>query len=160
IDGYANVVAEISAALNISRGRASGQLDYAIALRERLPKVLAVFLTGALDGRVITALGRRADNVADEFIARLGAVLATHAPKWMRASGPKLSERIDLWIEKLDPEGVREPRSPREDRYVDFAATRAGMAGIWGQLPMADGVALDDRLDAVAATVCREDPRT
>jgi hypothetical protein len=39
IDGHANVVAEISAALNISRGRAAGQLRYAIDLRERLPKV-------------------------------------------------------------------------------------------------------------------------
>ena len=36
IDGHANVVAEISAALNISRGRAAGQLRYAIDLRELL----------------------------------------------------------------------------------------------------------------------------
>jgi hypothetical protein len=37
VDGYASLVAEISAACNISRGRARGQLDLAIALRERLP---------------------------------------------------------------------------------------------------------------------------
>jgi len=43
IDGHANVVAEISAAPNISPGRAAGQLRYAIDLRERLPKVAAVF---------------------------------------------------------------------------------------------------------------------
>ena len=34
------------------------------------------------------------------------------------------------------------------------------MAGVWGSLPVIDAVAVDDRLDAVAATVCREDPRT
>src|SRR5262245_29548273 len=101
IDGYANVVAEISAALNISRGRASGQLEYAIALRERLPKVLAVFLTGVLDVRMITALVRRTRNVDDEVIARLDGLLATHAPAWMRESGPKLEERIDMWVTKL-----------------------------------------------------------
>ena len=34
------------------------------------------------------------------------------------------------------------------------------MAGIWGQLPLTEGAALDARLDELAATVCREDPRT
>jgi Domain of unknown function (DUF222) len=38
IDGHANAVAEVSAALNISRGRAAGQLQFAIALRVRLPQ--------------------------------------------------------------------------------------------------------------------------
>jgi hypothetical protein len=37
IDGHENVVAEVAAALGISRGRARGRLHYAIALRERLP---------------------------------------------------------------------------------------------------------------------------
>jgi hypothetical protein len=41
IDGHANVVAEISAGLNISRGRAAGQRNYAIALRERVAQVFA-----------------------------------------------------------------------------------------------------------------------
>ncbi len=48
VDGHANVVAEISAALNISRGRASSQLQYAIELRERLPRVGEVFAAGEL----------------------------------------------------------------------------------------------------------------
>ena len=87
VDGFANLVAEISAALSISRGRASGQLEYAIALRERLPRVLQVFLTGALDVRMITALVRRTRNVEDQALPRLDALLARHAPKWMRMSG-------------------------------------------------------------------------
>src|SRR6476469_2236473 len=52
VDGHANVVAEISAELNISRGRAAGQLRYAIDLQERLPKVAEVFATGAIDFRM------------------------------------------------------------------------------------------------------------
>jgi Domain of unknown function (DUF222) len=78
----------------------------------------------------------------------------------MRMSGPKLSERIDMWVEKFDPAGVREPRPPRADRYVEIGPCGAGMAGIWGKLTVTEGAALDDRLDAVAATVCRDDPRT
>ena len=74
IDGHANVVAEISAAVNISRGRASGQLQFAIALRERLPKVLEVVKTGAIDYRMVAALINRSDNVTDPACW----------PSWMR----------------------------------------------------------------------------
>ncbi len=160
IDGHANVVAEISAALRISRGRAAGQLRYAIALRERLPKVAEVFRSGAIDFRMMAALVARSDIVDDEAIAKLDAALAQHAPRWMRMSGPKLVERIDMWVERFDPHGVREPRAPREDRYVQIGPAGAGMAGIWGQLPLTEGAALDSRLDELADTVCREDPRS
>lgn len=55
---------------------------------------------------------------------------------------------------------MREPRQTREDRYVEIGPSRPGMAGIWGNVSITDGAALDDRLDEVAATVCRDDPRT
>ncbi|MGH3674406.1 MAG: HNH endonuclease signature motif containing protein [Mycobacterium sp.] len=162
IDGHTSLVAEIAAELNISRGRAAGQLDFAIPLRERLPKVAAVFGSGAIDYRMMAALVKRSDIVDDEdALARLDAAFAKWAPAWMRMSGPKLTERIDMWVEKFDPAGVREPRFPREDRCVEFGpVNRAGLAGIWGSLPVTDAVVVDDRLDAVAATVCRNDSRT
>jgi hypothetical protein len=161
IDGHANVVAEVSAALNISRGRAAGQLQFAIALRERLPKVAEVFAAGAIDFRMMAALVNRSDNVTDPAVlANLDAALARWAPTWMRMSGPKLTERIDMWVEKFDPTGVREPRPARENRYVEIGPSTPGMAGIWGNLPVTDAVVVDDRLEALAATVCREDPRT
>ncbi len=162
IDGHANVVAEVSAALNISRGRASAQLNLAIALREQLPRVAAVFAGGAIDFRMMVALVKRTGNVEDPaLLAKLDAALARRAPKWMRMSGPKLTERIDMWVEKFDPAGMREPRLPREDRYVEFGPTnQAGMAGLWGSLPVIDATTVDHRLDAVAASVCRDDGRT
>ena len=130
IDGRANVVAEISAALNVSRGRASGQLQFAIALRERLPKVLEVFKTGAIDYRMMAALVNRSDNITDpEVLARLDAALATWSPKWMKLSGPTLTERIDMWVEKFDPTGRREPRPTREDRYVEIGPAARGWPG-------------------------------
>ena len=36
-------------------------------------------------------------------------------------SGPRLTERIDMWVEKFDPAGIREPRPVRDDRYVESA---------------------------------------
>jgi hypothetical protein len=161
VDGHANLVAELSAALNISRGRASGRLDKAITLRERLPKVAQVFAAGEIDYRMMAALVHRSDNVIDaEAMARLDAVFANRAPEWMKMSGPKLTERIDMWVEKLDPEGVREPKPAGDDRYVDVGPLSPGMAGIWAKLTLADGVGVDGRLDELAASVCAHDPRT
>ena len=161
IDGHANVVAEISAALNISRGRAAGQLRYAIDLRERLPKVAKVFATGAIDFRMMAELVNRGANVTDpDLLANLDAAFAQWAPTWMKMSGPTLTERIDMWVAKFDPTGVREPRPVREDRYVEIGPISPGMAGIWAKLPLHEGAAFDTRLDDIAATVCHHDPRT
>ncbi|WP_083408930.1 DUF222 domain-containing protein [Mycolicibacterium rutilum] len=128
VDGHANVVAEISAALNISRGRAASRLDVAIDLRERLPNVGEVFAAGDIDYRMVIALVNRSSNVEDpELLARLDAEFARRAPKWMNLSGPKLGERIDMWVEKFDPAGVREPTPERDDRYVHVAPMGGGM---------------------------------
>jgi len=162
IDGHANVVAEISAALNISRGRASSQLQYAIDLRDRLPRVGEVFAAGEIDFRMVAAMVSRSENVTDpELLAQLDAAFAHWSPRWMKMSGPKLTERIDMWVEKFDPTGVREPRPVRDDRYVEIGpSSTPGMANIWGHVTLIEGAALDERLDQVVATVCRNDPRT
>ena len=130
IDGHANVVAEISAALNIGRGRAAGQLRYAIALREQLPKVAELFATGAIDFRMMAELVNRSDNVIDpDLLAKLDAAFAKWEPTWMKMSGPKLTEHIDMWVEKFDPTGVREPRPVRDDRYVDVGPSARAWRG-------------------------------
>jgi hypothetical protein len=161
VDGHASVVAEISAALNISRGRAAGQLRYAIDLREKLPRVAEVFASGAIDFRMMAELVSRCDNVTDpDLLAKVDAAFAKWAPTWMKMSGPKLTERIDMWVEKFDPTGVREPRPVRDDRYVEVGPISPGMAGIWAKVPLVDGAAFDTRLDEIAGTVCPDDPRT
>jgi len=161
IDGHENVVAEVAAALSISRGRARGRLRYAIALRERLPRVAEIFARGLIDFRMMAAVVSRTELVEDPvLLAKLDAAIGRHAPKWMRFSGPKLFERIDLWVVRFDPAAKRTPGERTENRYVEIAPTDAGLAGVWAQLHATDGVALDQKLDALAETVCTADPRT
>ncbi|MFZ1178113.1 MAG: DUF222 domain-containing protein [Mycobacterium sp.] len=161
VDGHENVVAEVAAALGISRGRAAGRLRYAIALRERLPRVAEVFARGAIDFRLMAAVVYCTELVEDtELIAQLDAAVARHAPRWMRLSGPKIVERLDMWVARFDPAGLRVPGRRSQDRYVEIAPTDPGLAGVWAQLHATDGAASDRKLDALAATVCREDPRT
>ena len=97
-DPWEEVAAEVSAALNIGRGRASGLIGYARALRDKLPAVAAVFATGAIDFRMMMTIVSRTATVDDEVMGRLDTALARHVPKWMRLSGPKLADRIDLWV--------------------------------------------------------------
>jgi hypothetical protein len=161
VDGHENVVAEVGAALSISRGRARGRLRYAIALRERLPRVAEVFARGLIDFRMMAAVVSRTELVDDPvLIAKLDAAIARHAPKWLRLSAPKLVERIDMWVMRFDPAAKRVPDERTENRYVEVAPTDAGLAGVWAQLHAHDGAALDQKLDALAGTVCAADPRT
>jgi hypothetical protein len=161
IDGHENVVAEIGAELGISRGRARGQLRYAIHLREKLPALMGVFLTGVIDMRMVITIVNRVSLITDaELMGRLDAVLAQWAPKWMRLSGPKLEARIDWWVERCDPNGRRVPGAGPEDRYVEIWPTDTGLADMEARLRATDATALKRRLDALADTVCPDDPRT
>lgn len=159
-DPFDAVAAEVSAAQNISRGRAGTQIRYGRELRERLPLVAGVFATGGIDFRMVATIIARTSNVTDEAIAGVDAALAAQAPRWLKLSVPKLSDRIDWWIAKFDADGVRVPSDVEKGRYVEVGPTVPGMGGIWANIHATDAAAFDQRLDALAATVCAEDPRT
>ena len=161
IDGFDNVVAEVGAALGISRGRAKAQLEYAIVLRDRLPRFAELFATGVIDFRLMATVVSRTDLVEDpELLGRLDALLAKHSPKWMKFSGPKLAERIDAWVARFDPAGVRVPNPPTDNRYVHLWAYKSGMASMNANIPLPQAEFIDQRLDELADTVCPDDPRT
>jgi hypothetical protein len=60
----------------------------------------------------------------------------------------------------FDPAAVRVSPKAKDNRYIDIDPASPGAAGISGFVRAADGAALDQRLDALAATVCENDPRT
>ncbi len=159
-DPYEEVSAEIAAAENISQGRACHQVHTARLLRDRLPQVAAVFATGAIDERMVLIIISRTENVENDLMPALDAALAAHCVKWMRHSGPALVHRLDVWVAKFDPAAVRVPPKVDDNRHVIVGPTSAGMAGIWASIHAPDAAAFDDRLDALAAGVCDNDPRT
>ncbi len=160
-DVTAEVAAEVSAAQNVSHARAVGQIGYGRTLCERLPMVAKVFVRGTIDFRMVSTIIARTENVEDEFIATVDEAIARRAEKWMKLSKPKLQDRIDLWVAKFDPNAVRVPPKVDDNRYVEiFPGDSAGMAFFMGHIHAADGAAVNQRLDALAATVCENDPRT
>ena len=159
-DGCDAVAAEIAAVQRISHARAVGQVQFACALWHRLPAVARVFGRGTIDFRVVSTIVSRTDNVDEAVMPQLDDAIARHAEKWMRLSGPKLRDRVDQWVAKFDPAGVRVPPKVNDNRYVDIDPASPGTAGLSGLLNATDGAALDARLEALAATVCQNDPRT
>ena len=158
-DAIEEVAAEVSAAQNISRGRAVGQVHYARTLRDRLPAVAKVFATGVIDFRMVLTIIARTENVDDEVIARLDAAMARHAVKWMQFSSPSCGTgSICGWPSSIRP-GCGSAQG-RDNRYVDIVPSERGDGGFLGHVHAADAAALDQRLDALAATVCEHDPRT
>ena len=103
--------------------RAVSQVHLANTLRQRLPTVAKEFRRGVIDFRMVSTIVARTENVDDVVIADLDEAIGRHAMKWMKLSMPKLRDRIDHWVCKFDPAGVRVPRWSIRCRYLDIEAS-------------------------------------
>ncbi|WKG03364.1 HNH endonuclease signature motif containing protein [Mycolicibacterium sp. HK-90] len=159
-DPYEEVCAEVSAAMRISRGRAGTQVHHARVLRDKLPLVAARFAVGDIDYRVVRMIIARTETADRSVWAEVDAELAARAYRWMRFSERQLRDRIDQWVAKIDPNGERVPPDLAQDRFVQIDAGSPGRATVWANIDAVDGAALDQRLDALADTVCEHDPRS
>lgn len=163
IDNYAAVAAEIAPAQKVSLGSAASQLEIAIALRDRLPRLNAVFLSGAITYRIVAAIVFRTYLIQDdEALAQVDAAITAHVEGWTTLSVTKLRTEIDYWVDRFDPAAVRRTENSSRSRYVDIrdSGDGSGVAYIEATVYAHDGELIDQRLDALAATVCDDDPRT
>jgi hypothetical protein len=161
VDPWDAVSAELSAAIGVTSSRASGMIRIGEALRDRLPKVAAVFARGEIDMAMVYALVHRTELVEDpESLVRIDQSLADRAPGWTKYSRKKIAEYIDSWVGRFDPVAVREPSKPTDNRYLDVTPSGQGMAGIYGNLHVPDAIVFDGRINDLVATVCADDPRT
>lgn len=161
VDDWEAVAAEVGAELGINRCLASSQMNQGVTLLERLPKLGAVFATGAVDYRVVSAaISRTALLVDTAALAEADAQLAEYAPGWNTLSRRRVCEKIDWLVVNLDPDAKRVARQRDEDRHIDIEPGDNGMAEVSGTLRAMDAAALDQRLNELAATVCHHDPRT
>ena len=65
VDTMEAVAAEVGAGLRISQAMAASRIRYARAMRERLPKVAAVFIGGDIDYRAFQTIVYRTDLIED-----------------------------------------------------------------------------------------------
>lgn len=161
LDTFDRFAAELSAAMGITPDRAGTLIRTAEALHNRLPNVRAAFERAELDYWLVSAIVNRTELIDEpDRLARVDAALAKRAGRWSGFSRNKITELVDSWVTRFDPEGVRAPRERNHSRFLDIRPTYKGMAGIWGAVSVPDAVVLDQRIDELVGTVCPNDPRT
>ncbi len=155
------VAGEVAAALRISHGLAKNHLWHAKAMHERLPKTAGIFIAGDIDYLMFQALVSRIELITDDDgLTAVDAELAATAVRWPSLSRSQLIGRIDRIISRHDRDAVRRRKKRSDDRNIDIWDSGDGLSEIRGFLRNMDGHALSERLDALAATVCPNDPRT
>jgi hypothetical protein len=161
IDTMEAVAAEVAAALRISQGLAASRLRYARALRERLPQVGEVFKAGDIDYRMFQTLVYRIDLIDNpEVLATVDATLAANVVRWPSMTQGRLVAQVDKIVANADVDALRRRTKTQHDRVIWIGPDHDGTAEINGRLLSPDAHALDKRLDALAATVCAQDPRS
>nr|WP_245233841.1 DUF222 domain-containing protein [Mycobacterium sp. PS03-16] len=161
VDDWEAIAAEIAAQLGWSRQRASSQMNQGVTLLERLPRLAEVFAAGEVDPWIITVSVYRTGLLVDpDALAAVDALLAEQAPYWNARSRERVAELIDWIVVQHDPDAVRQATQAEVDRHIGFAPDINGMTDIYGSVRATAAAALDARLNAMAATACRHDPRT
>lgn len=162
-DNWDATAAEVAAAEHISHGMASSQMYLASALRDRIPRVAALFLSGRITARLVSAIAWHTTLITDPgVLARVDTDLADLATSLGPLSVGKTTAAIDALIERHDPAAVRRMRDRARGRelVVDTKQSEGGVTALWGRLFAVDAAALDQRLTQLAHGVCDDDPRT
>jgi hypothetical protein len=134
-DNWDAMAAEVAAAQGVSHGMASGQMYLAVALRDRLPRVAALFAEGTISSRLASAIVWHTDLIKDPATLRLvDATLAGDAARFGPLSVTKTAQVIDAVIDRHDPASVRRSRAGARGRDVVIgpADGESGTAGLWG----------------------------
>ena len=163
IDGWETAAAAVSAACHLTRAAASTQMRIAQALRDRLPKVAAVFARGAIPAKTIATITWRTQNITDpDALTLIDTALAGAATTYSALSATKAEQAIDCWIHKFDPAAVRKTRTAARERDIHFGAADdpAGTVTLWGRLLTTDAELIKKLLNTMARDVCDNDPRT
>jgi hypothetical protein len=162
-DNWDAMAAEVAAAQSISHGMASGQMYLAVALRNRLPKVAALFAEGAISARLASALVWHTDLIKDPDTLRLvDETLAADAKHFGPMSVSRTAQAIDAIVDRHDPAALRRARTGARGRHVTIspADDQSGTASLWGSLLATDAALLERQLTHMAEQVCPDDPRT
>ncbi|WP_041781754.1 HNH endonuclease signature motif containing protein [Mycolicibacterium chubuense] len=163
VDPEAAVAAELAAALQLTQGLALHQTHRGVALRDRLPKVAAVFEAGLISDLLVRKIVWRTWLITDpQLMAAVDAELAGQVSRWGALSEKKLEAAIDATVIAHDPAALRQPRPGTADRAVEFGSPtdEPGYTSLWARLYSPDAAAVCDRVNRVADSVCAADPRS
>ncbi len=162
-DAWDSCAAEVAAELTISHRSASTLMHQGLDLRDRFPAVGALLSQGVIPVQVATTVTWRGQLIEDpELLARIDAEIAAAATRFGTLSEQKLNDAIDTRINKHDPDAVRRFKTAERGLDVRFGKPddETGTRSIYGRVKISDAELMDRRADAMARSVCADDPRT
>ena len=162
-DSWAGCAGVVGAALSMSTRRASGQMRIAVALRERLPKVAALFAQGRLAPRLISEITWRTSLITDDrVLSEVDSDIAEKATRWGPLSDERLGNAVDAVIDRYDPDAVRRAREvvKTRDMHIGAAEDPNEIVAIWGHVMAGDAAVFKARVTAMVDGLCAEDPRS
>lgn len=162
-DSWAAAACELGAALNIGLKRASGQMRIAVALRDRLPRLAALYLQGRLSARLISEIAWRTRLVEDEkACAHVDSALAEKALRWGALSEQRLTRSIDAVVNRYDPDAVIRAKEiiKNRDFHIGSCDDPDELVTVYGQLLGCDAQVLSARIELLLSGICDNDPRT
>jgi hypothetical protein len=162
-DAWDSCAAEVAAELTISHRSASTLMHQGLDLRDRFPKVGALLAQGAIAVGVATAVTWRGQLIEDpDLLGLVDAEIAAAATRFGKLSDKKLSDAIDTRINKYDPDAVRRFKTAERGLDVRFGKPddETGTRSIFGRVKITDAELMDRRAEALARSVCADDPRT
>ncbi|BBZ26943.1 hypothetical protein MMAD_12380 [Mycolicibacterium madagascariense] len=163
IDNWSAVCAHIGAAQRLTTRSVSATLLVALALRERFPRLEALFTDGRLSYPIVRLITTRASAVIDPAVWE--ALDIALSERFTSTDYPtslyRAQKAVDAEIWRLDPAAVHRTQTRAQGRRVDVTIDdETGIAQLYASLFATDGAAFTTRLDALADTVCPQDPRT
>ncbi|BBZ19416.1 HNH endonuclease signature motif containing protein [Mycolicibacterium gadium] len=162
-DWWDCAAAEVAAAMNISPRKASGQMRIAVALRDHLPAVAAMFARGEVSARVVGAITWRTQFITEASVwAQIDQAIAKRAGRWGPLGEDKLVAAVDALVLEFDESAVIVAKAVARARdfVVGDLEDEDGTTSVWGRLSAADAAVLKKKIAAMVATVCEHDPRT
>ncbi|OBI84559.1 HNH endonuclease signature motif containing protein, partial [Mycobacterium sp. E740] len=135
----------------------------AMALRERLPRVAALYAEGRLSSALVATITWRTQLIVNSDIQkRVDAAIADRAARWGFLSVAKLEAAIDSLVHEHDPDARRrlQEAARRRDVQLGKPDDETGTASLWGRLSVTDAELLERRLAQMSSGVCKDDPRT
>lgn len=163
VDPDSAVAAELAAAQHISPAMALAQTHRAVALRDRLPKVAAMFEAGLISDLLVRTIVYRTSLMLDpDALTAIDADFCEVVQRWGALSASKTEQAIDALVERHDPAAVRRVRHSSRKRFADVGAPsdEPGYTSVYARIYATDAVAFEERLDELTYSVCPDDPRT
>lgn len=130
------------------------------ALRDRLPRTAALLASRAVSATVVDAITWRTHLVEDpDALGLIDAAIAGEAGTGRTQTADRCGGSVGGEIPIPTPSCGLRRAAKRTWQWSSTIRTSNGVASFWGRLRITDTKILEQRLNALADTVCSNDPR-